>query len=122
MRSAPDRSGRQASEVMFQSYTFWLIVLAALVAYLCVSVGKRLRAEEARRRERERQFPGTAFDVSAIAPQINRLRQDHLAAVHSHPRHARYRTAMVAAVRRLVTSLAYFRHDSSEHETQGHDA
>ncbi|HXR06783.1 MAG TPA: hypothetical protein VN765_05605 [Candidatus Acidoferrum sp.] len=107
---------------MFQSYTFRLIALAALIAYLCMSVGQRLRAEEARRRERERQVPGTAFDASAIASQIGRLRQDHLAAVHSHPQHARCRTAMIATVRRLVTNLAYFRHERSEHETQGHDA
>jgi hypothetical protein len=112
----------EASEVMFESYTFRLIVLAALMAYLCVSVGKRLRAEEARRRERERQFPGTAFDASAIAPQIRRLRQDYRAAVHPHPQPTRCRTAMIAAVRRLVTNLAYFRHERSEHEIQGHDA
>jgi hypothetical protein len=114
--------GGEASEVMFESYIFRLIASAALIAFLCVSVGQRLRAQEARRRERELQFPGTAFDASTIAPQIRRLRQDHLAAVHSHPQHARCRTAMFAAVRRLVMDLPYFRREGSEHEIQGHDA
>ena len=98
---------------MLDSFTFWLILLAVLIAYLCVSVGLRLRAEEARRRASEEQFTGTAFE-----PQIQQLRQDHLAAARSRPHHSFYRTGLMAATRRMVTSLSYFRSARPEHETQ----
>ena len=55
-------------EAMLDSFTFWLIVLAVLIAYLCVSVGLRLRAEGERRRAIEEQFAGNAFNASLIAP------------------------------------------------------
>jgi hypothetical protein len=108
-------------EAVLDSFTFWLIVLAVLIAYLCVSVGLRLRAEEARRRASEEQFMGTAFKVSAIAPQIQQLRRDHLAA-RSRPPHSFHRTGLMAAARRMVTSLSYFRRARPEHETETHGA
>jgi hypothetical protein len=101
---------------MSESFTFWLIVLAVLIAYLCVSVGLRLRAEAARRRARESQSPGTAFDASAIAPQMQRLRQDYVAAAHSRQPHSSYRAKLVAKARQIVKGLAYFRHTKSEEE------
>jgi len=107
---------------VLDSFTFWLIVLAVLIAYLCVSVGLRLFAEEARRRASEEQFTGTAFKVSAIAPQIQQLRQDHLASARSRPRHSFYRTGLMAAAQRMVASLSYFRRARPEHETQTHHA
>jgi hypothetical protein len=118
---------------MFESFTFWLIVLAMLIAYLCFSIEKRRRAEEARwlAREREEQerwqarlehTPGAAFDVSAIAPQIQRLRENHLAALHSRPHETFYRRGLVAAVRQMVTSLSYFHRVRPEHEMPKHDA
>jgi hypothetical protein len=111
---------------MLDAFTFWSIVLAVLIAYLCVSVvlrlGLRLRAEEVRRRASEKEFTGTAFDVSAIAPQLQQLRQDHLAAPHSRPCHSFYRTGLMAAARRMVTNLRYFRRVRPEHEAQKHDA
>ena len=55
---------------MLAPFTFWLIVLAVLIAYLCLSVRLRLRAEEARRGAYEKEHPGRAFDASTIAPQI----------------------------------------------------
>jgi len=105
---------------MFDFFAFWLIVLAVLIAYLCVSVGLRLCAEEARRRASEEQFTGTAFKVSAIAPQIQQLRRDHLAA-RSRPPHSFYRTGLMAAARRMVTSLSYFRRPGPEHENRPTD-
>jgi hypothetical protein len=103
---------------MFDSFTFYLIALACLVAFLCVSVGRRLRDEE--RRARERQFPGSGFDVSAIAPQIKRLRQDHLAAAHSSPHLAFYRRGLIAAAGRMIADLSFFHRAAPEHETQKH--
>jgi hypothetical protein len=107
---------------MTGSSTIWLGVLAALSAYLGVSIGRRVRAEEARRRARERQSAGTAFDVSVIAPQIQRLRQDHLAASRPRQHFNFYRASLIAAARRVVTDLPYFRDARSDEEMQKHDA
>ena|SRR6202034_1012019 len=104
---------------MFDSFTFYLIVLTVLVAFLCVSVGRRLREEE--RRSRERQLPGTAFDVSAIAPRINRLRQDHLAAVQSRPHLAFYRRGLIAVAGRMIARLSFFQRPMREHESHKHE-
>ena len=111
---------------MLASFTFWLVVLAVLIAYLCVSVWLRHRAveraEEARSRALERQFPGRAFDASVIAPQIRRVRHDHEALAHERLRPALYRAGLLATVRRIVTNLSYFRRTRHEHELHKHDA
>jgi hypothetical protein len=74
---------------MFISFTFWLVVLALLIAYLCMSVWLRLRAaaraEQARLRAIEREYPPRVFDTAAIAPQIERVRIAAIA-VRLHPR------------------------------------
>ena len=111
-----------------------LSVLAVLVAYLCVSVSLRhsgearrqRRADLAREREFRRGWQPTALDVSSISPQIQRLRQDYVAAAHSRPRHADYRRGLLAVVRRSITRMSFFgdaredRLDSAEHETPKH--
>ena len=121
---------------MIESPTSWLIcliVLAFLIAYLCFSIEKRRRAEEARwlaweKEELERRLSrmqhtlGVSFDVSAIAPQIQRLRQDHLAAHHPRPHKSYYRRGLIAAFRQMVTSLPYFHREGPEHEMSKHDA
>jgi hypothetical protein len=117
---------------MFESATFWLIVLAMLIAYLCFSIEKRRRAEDARWLAREKEerarwqirmehTPGVSFDVSAIAPQIQRLRQDHLAALHTRPHEAFYRRGLIAAVGQMVTRLAYFHRVRPEPEMPKQD-
>jgi hypothetical protein len=119
---------------MFDSVIFRLIVLAALIAYLRFSMEKRLRADEARwlTREREKEEakrkawrslpPGAGFDVSAVMPRIQRLRQDHLAALNIRPHQAFYRRGLIAVVRQVVTGLSFFQRARSEHEIQNHDA
>ena len=110
---------------MLHSLTFWLIVLAVLIAYLCMSVGLRvgrgLRAEEARRRANEKQFPGRALDVSAIAPAVRDVRNHYREAARYRSRYAFYRGELLAAARRVVASFSYFRSERHEHETQRHD-
>ena len=125
---------------MLTSFTSWLVVLAVLTAYLCPSVWlcyravvreeeaklradeARLRADEARLRVIEREYPARAFDISTIAPQIRHVRQDYAASSQRrwHPVHCR--AELISAVRRLVTSRAYFRHASHDHELHKHDA
>lgn len=108
------------------SFTFWLVVLVALIAYLCVSVWLRhralQRAEQARLRAIDREFPPRAFDASAIAPQIKRVHQDCAASAHQRWRPAYCRSELFAAARRLVASFAYFRRTRHEHELHKHDA
>jgi hypothetical protein len=112
--------------------TLLLIILAVLIAYLCFSIEKRWRAEEKRwlarmKEERARwqarlgYTPGVSMDVSAIATHIQRLREDHLAGLHTRPHEAYYRRGLIAAVRQMVASLEYFHRARSEHETQKQD-
>jgi hypothetical protein len=111
---------------MHTSFTFWLVVLAVLFAFLFVSVWLRQRAmllaEEARLRAVEKEFPPRAFDSSTIAPQIDRVRQDYAASLHQRWRPASYRSEFIAAARRLVTRLEYFRRMTLEHEMRKHGA
>jgi hypothetical protein len=111
---------------MLTSFTFWLVVLAVLAAYLCVSVWLRhraaIRAEKAKLRAIEKEYPARAFDVSAIAPQIRRVRQDHTASSQHDFRSFHYHAELIAAALRLVTSLAYFRRGRHENDLHKHDA
>ena len=108
---------------MIVSFTFWLVVLAVLISYLCVSVSlhrrQERRAEEARMRAL---FPPRAFDSSPIAPHIELVRQDHAGSAQRRWRPAHYRTELFAAARRLITGLAYFRRARRQHELHKHDA
>jgi hypothetical protein len=114
-------------------YVFLLIVLAALLAYLLYSIGRRGRAEDAEwlacereaqeeRQARWRELPEGASPFSAIAPQIERVRHDYVAALHSRPHDGFYRRAMVAAFRQAVTRLSFFQDAKSEAEGQKNDA
>src|SRR4051794_31205381 len=107
---------------MLTSFTFWLIVL---IVYLCVSVGLRHRAfarsEEARLRAIEREYPPRGFDSSAIAPSVRAVRMDHGASSRRHWLPGHYRSDLMAAARRLVTSLAFFRRARHDHELHKHD-
>jgi hypothetical protein len=102
---------------MFKSLTFWTTVVVALIVYVCLSIGLRWRAELRRRRR----SPGTAFDASAIAPQLRRVRRDYIAALHSRSHRATHRTELIAAARRIVMSFSYFRRAGSEDESRKHD-
>jgi hypothetical protein len=100
---------------MLQSFTFWLSVLAALVVYLCASVGWRWRRQAAEQRRIERERTGKAFDVSAIAPQVQRVRKDPLAIVRARPHFARYRAGLVNVARKMVTRLPFFQPEDQKH-------
>lgn len=108
--------------IMLESFTFWLSIVAVLVAYLCVSVGLRWRREEAERRSREPHLPGKAFDVSAVAPQIRQVRQDPLRALQARARPSPNRTRLLAAARRIIAGLPFFGRETSEHEIHNHNA
>jgi uncharacterized membrane protein YgaE (UPF0421/DUF939 family) len=101
---------------VLQTLTFWLIIVGVLTGYLFASVALRLRKAL---RDREKKFTGKAFDVSTIAPQIERVREDYVARVaHSHSASVSYRTRMFRAAQRLISSLSYFRHSEKGHKIQ----
>jgi hypothetical protein len=86
-----------------------LAAAGILVACLCLSVGLRWRAESAREREIERQWPPAFIDVSAISPQIQRVRQDYSAAAHRKAAHARFSKERLAGTRRAFRRFPYLR-------------
>ena len=65
---------------------------------------------------RENSRVWAAFDVSSIAPQIQRVRQDHIAALRARPYHDSHRAGLIAMARRMITHLSFFRRERSEHE------
>ena len=111
---------------MLASVTFWSVVLAVLLAYLCVSVRLRrravARAEEAKLRAIEREYPPRGIDAAVITPQIERVRQDYAASAQRRRRPSHFRAELRAAARHLISGLAYFRGSDHEHELHKHDA
>jgi hypothetical protein len=110
-------------------------VLALLASYLCGRSYLRHREAWRQRREdkaRERVFredwQPTVLDTASIAPQIEKLRRDYVAAVHSRPPPAGFHSRLIASVRTTIKQLPYFTDlrvanlTSSEPETQEHVA
>lgn len=105
---------------MRDPYQFLIVALVVLVAYLCLSVRRRWRAEEAKWRARELHFPGKAFDVSQIAPRVQRVRANYPEAAHARTHQPFHHGGLLAAARRWVASLAYFHRDTIEHAKHNH--
>ena len=97
-------------------------VLLVLVSYLCISVGVRSfflwRAEERELRLRRILFPGKGIDVSRIAPEIRRVRQEPLAALRAKRLPGFYHQGLLAAARHWISQLSFFHRASSEHDLQ----
>lgn len=104
---------------MMASDTFWLAVLGALVLYLFCSVNRRTRRAD---RILSQSGPGSAFEVSKIATQVQHVRQDHLAAFPHQACPPSGRRHLVASARRTVTDLAYFRDAQHEDELATSDS
>jgi hypothetical protein len=117
--AAPLSSTVGRDHAMLESFTFWVSILAVLVAYLCVSVG--VRWQEEAERYRKSRSPGKAFDVSAIAPQIERVRQDPLGSLQARAHRNPYRTRVLAVARHVIARLPFFGGARSEHELQNHN-
>jgi hypothetical protein len=119
---------------MFESLIFRLIALALLIAYLGFSREKRLRADEAKWRAREREKekarrqawkdlpPGAAMDVASMLPQLQQLRENHLTALHVRRHEAFYRRGLLAVFRKFVTSRSLFQRGHLERELQKRNA
>jgi len=102
--------------LMIDWFTFGLVVLGVLVAYLVVSLGIHGYMEGIKRRPHEREFKAKAFEVSAIAPQIQQVRQNHVAAIRARPPVSSYRTELMALARQMIARAPYFRRQNSEED------
>jgi hypothetical protein len=96
-------------------------VASVLTVFLLVMMGWRAiwRSEDARARSFERNFPPKAFDATAIKPRLGRIRQNYAAFAHERWRPARCQS-FLAAARRHVASLAFFRRTIRERERNEH--
>ena len=96
-------------------WPFWvkIVALAFLGFYLAVKHRQRALAAERRSEERRRidesQWNGAAFDIRAVWPRIQRLRQDYATAARSRPRHSCYRKWLLASVKQTIEHRGYFR-------------
>lgn len=105
---------------MLEDYTFWLMIIAIILAYVCVAVAYELALsrEEARQRRHQGESPGQGIDVSSITPRVHQVRENYAAALHTAPRAISVRTGLVAASRRFIANLPFFRDAKAEHEIQ----
>ena len=95
---------------------FLFAVLVLLSGFLCVSRYRRYKWSLVT----ERQWIGTAFEVSQIEPGIKRLRADHARAVALHARSLQtgYRRHLLSSTRRSVGYLEFFRSRCAGQEIQ----
>ena len=101
------------------AFTWYLSALGFTSGLIASVIGIIRHYEEtARRRYFDSETPGTALNVSAIAPQIRQVRANHLAALRARPHSTSYRLSLVAAARQFVARLSFFRHGRAEHEIQ----
>ncbi len=92
------------------------ILLVVLGLYLFLSAERRRRVKDAW----ESLKPGNAFNTSTIAPNVQRVREDHLSRVPA--RHHPDPSQQVAAARQTVATRSYFQRQNSESEFQHPEA
>src|SRR5262245_1234154 len=66
------------------------------------------------RRERKRaaaegKWVGSALEVNLIAPRVQEVRRDYVAAVHHPSHHTSHRAAWIRTARHVLARLGYFR-------------
>jgi hypothetical protein len=88
---------------------YLLIALAVLVAYLLWSFNRRLNAEIARARARQREWQGKGFAAASISPRIELLRRDYASAARERKPFACARMERVAKARGAVRELSFFK-------------
>jgi len=99
----------QSAVIMLKSVAFWIVVEAALVVFLCVSVALRHRAEAVARRAQTLQVSVNAFDCSLITPRLRHVRDAVIPAVRARQRPTPRHHALLASTRCIVANLGYFR-------------
>lgn len=108
---------------MLESQILPLGVLAMLVAYLCVSIGLRHRAERRLHKPWPVEWQHQGFNPEPLSPRMRELRRDYVAAVRTRPNQSWHHRGLLAQARRAVVHFAYFRSggsaDSSSDTPQG---
>ncbi len=87
-----------------------LIFLVVAGGMLSVAVISWMRLPAEQKRHSRWDVSGHGIDVSAIAPQIQQVRRDYVATMHTVPRPASSKAGLVAASRRIIAGLPFF-HD-----------
>jgi hypothetical protein len=94
---------------MLESEILLLGVLAMLVAYLCVSIGLRHRAERSRQKPWPVDWQHQGFNPEPLSPRMRELRRDYVSAVRARPSHSWHHQGLLAQARQAVIRFAYFR-------------
>lgn len=86
-----------------------LNAVGVLAAFLLGIIWIRIRTKNTERLHPDTQIPSTPFDVSSIAPQIGRVRQNHLENAPRRADDSFYRRHLLSVTRPIIASLSYFR-------------
>ena len=98
---------------MASAATLCLVCASLLSFCLTATIRRRIRRElGAQRQANEREWAGRNLDLSPLAAQVHRLRQDYLAALRTRPHDACHRRGLVALARRSLKRRPYFRSPS----------
>jgi len=93
-----------------------LIFVAVAGSMLCVAVISWMRLPAEQKRRSRLDIAGHGIDVSAITPQIQQVRRDYVATIHTVPCPASSKAGLVAASRRLIAGLPFFHAANAELE------
>ena len=111
---------------MVDWFTIGQWALGTLVLFLCASVGLRTwlawRAQDREWRLRWGNWKGKGFDASAIAGEIQKVKEQPLAALWARRHPGFYRQELVAAARRWISQLSFFHDAKADHEPRKRDA
>jgi hypothetical protein len=97
-----------------------LTALALLLGFLLYKQGERARKRAAFRRQFQRE--GEPLNVAPIRPRLAAVRRGFEQAAHAHTRGIHVREELVAAARRKLGHLSFFRDHPATHEGEHHTA
>jgi len=75
---------------------------------LLVFAGVLGHRREQKRAAAEEKWVGSAFDVNLLAPKVQKVRQDYVAAVHCPSHRSSHRAAWIRTARSVLARLGYF--------------
>lgn len=105
----------------------WLSIVAILCVYLWLSIRRRRRAAQAKRRQAwEQEWRNEPNSSLTVLPRIERLRANTYSGENFHPQFTPAHRWLLAAARQVVAGLGYFctarggTSESRSQETQHH--
>ncbi|MEY4387414.1 MAG: hypothetical protein RLY20_2697 [Verrucomicrobiota bacterium] len=97
-----------------------LTTVALLTGFLVYMQWERARKRAELRRQSR--LVGDVIDVTPLRPRLESLRRDYAAAAQDHARSIGAREKLVAATRRTLSSLSFFRKHHAPDEREHHAA